>query len=148
MGDLNTLLAFEQELITAERPFEPALKAGNIHYYAIKNMVQADHTYLAVALVENEIIGSGYARMEKSKPFQKFDYYAYIGFIYVKPTHRGKGVSQKILDALVLWAKSKKLEEIRLDVYHANLPAIRAYEKAGFKKHVVKMRLDVNDKTT
>ena len=27
MGDLNTLLAFEQELIAAERPYEPALKA-------------------------------------------------------------------------------------------------------------------------
>ncbi|MGB5500466.1 MAG: GNAT family N-acetyltransferase, partial [Maribacter sp.] len=31
--------------------------------------------------------------------------------------------------------------EIRLTVYDENHAAIRAYEKVGFKKHIIEMRL-------
>lgn len=35
LKDLPTLLAFEQGVIEAERPFDPTIKAGNINYYDI-----------------------------------------------------------------------------------------------------------------
>ena len=148
LEDLDTLLEFEQGVISAERPFEPTLKAGHINYYDIRQMIQSEDIELLVALIEDEIVGSGYARIEKAKPFQNHDYYAYLGFMYVKPEYRGRGINQKILEALILWARSKNIDEIRLDVFHNNLPAIRAYEKAGFKKLSVKMRLDAGDETS
>jgi ribosomal protein S18 acetylase RimI-like enzyme len=43
------------------------------------------------------------------------------------------------------WCRSQNITELRLDVYHDNPSAIRAYEKAGFKKHLVNMRLDCNN---
>ena len=145
LEDLDILLEFEQGVILAERPFEPTLKPEHIHYYDIRQMIQSEDIALLVALIEDEIVGSGYARIEKAKPFQNHDYYAYLGFMYVKPEYRGKGINQKILEALILWARSKKIDEIRLDVFHENLPAVSAYEKAGFKKLLVKMRLDIGD---
>ena len=141
LDDLDVLLAFEQGIIDAERPFEPALKPGPIHYYNLEEMIQSKDTELVVALLDDKIIGCGYIRMEKTKSFQKDDHYAYIGFMYVKSQHRGKGVGQEILIALQSWASSRNVNEILLDVYHDNLAAIRTYEKAGFKRHLVKMRL-------
>jgi len=50
-------------------------------------------------------------------------------------------VNQKIIEALMQWSASQNVYELRLDVYYDNLTAIRAYEKAGFKKHMIEMRM-------
>lgn len=143
--DMNSLLEFEQGVIAAERPFEPTLKAGAVNYYDIDEMIRSENIKLVVALIDQELIGCGYALKEKGKPFQKFEHFAYIGFMFVKPQHRGKGVSKKILQDLTQWAKSENINEIRLDVYGDNMAAVRAYEKAGFSKHLVHMRLDLEE---
>lgn len=143
--DLPILLEFEQGVIAAERPFVSTLKKNHINYYDISEMIEAEHIELIVAQIGDEIIGSGYARIEKPKSYHHYDFHAYIGFMYVKPAHRGKGISKKILDALIAWAKSREVYEIRLDVYNDNWPAVRAYEKAGFKKELVRMSLNVED---
>ena len=145
LEDLDLLLEFEQGVISAERPFEPTLKTDHINYYDIKAMIQSIDTELVVASIKDEIVASGYIKLEKSKPFQKFDYHAYIGFMFVKAENRGKGISQMIMNELLLWAKSKNIVEVLLDVYNDNLPAVRAYEKAGYKKHMIKMRLDISE---
>ncbi|MDC8003895.1 GNAT family N-acetyltransferase [Aureisphaera galaxeae] len=147
LEDLDVLLEFEQGIITAERPFEPTLKSERISYYNIKSFIPADDVEVVVACIADEIIGSGYVKIEKSKSFQKFDYHAYIGFMFVRPEHRGKGVNQLLMDKMLLWAKEKNLTEVRLEVYNDNAPAIRAYEKAGFRKHMIEMRLDVGENT-
>jgi ribosomal protein S18 acetylase RimI-like enzyme len=61
--------------------------------------------------------------------------------MYVKPEYRGKGINKIITDELINWARSKKYQEIRLDVYAENESAIKAYEKAGFEPHLLTMRL-------
>lgn len=144
--DLETLLRFEQGVITAERPFDPTLKKGLIHYYDIKEMINAPHIRLVVAEAGKEIIGSGYARIETAKPYLQHTQHAYLGFMYVQPGNRGKGVNNIIIDALKQWSLSQGITELRLDVYQENTAAIKAYEKAGFIKHMVEMRLGLNDK--
>jgi GNAT superfamily N-acetyltransferase len=61
--------------------------------------------------------------------------------MYVEPAHRGKGINQMIIAALKTWAYSRNVTELRLDVYHGNATAIKAYEKAGFTSHMINMRL-------
>jgi GNAT superfamily N-acetyltransferase len=141
LDDLNILLEFEQGIINAERPFDPTLKEGKINYYDIEKMITAMHIEVLVAEVGSEIIGSGYARIETAKPHLAHDRYAYLGFMYTNPGHRGKGVNAKIIEALKEWCRSQKITELRLDVYNDNPSAIRAYQKVGFKKHLVNMRV-------
>jgi len=141
LQDLGTLLRFEQGVIAAERPFDPTLKPDPNHYYNIPEMIAAAHIELLVAEYKAEIIGSGYARIEDAKHYLQHARHAYLGFMYVEPSYRGKGVNQKIIAALNKWAHSQDITELRLDVYHDNLSAIRAYEKAGFIQHMVEMRL-------
>ena len=139
--DLEILFEFEQGVIEAERPFDPTLKSGHIHYYDLGEMIHSDDVQLVVAEVDNIIVGSGYARIEKSKIFYKHPNYAYLGFMYVRPEYRGKGINRKIIHALQNWALSKNINELRLEVYYDNLPAIRAYKKIGFSNYLMQMRL-------
>jgi RimJ/RimL family protein N-acetyltransferase len=143
LEDLNILLEFEQGIITAERPFDPTLKEGKINYYDIEKMITASHIEVLIAVIDSEIVGSGYARIETAKPYLNHENYAYLGFMYTDPKHRGKGVNANIIEALKKWCQSQNITELRLDVYNDNPSAIRAYEKVGFKKHLVNMRVEL-----
>ncbi len=104
INDLPTLLRFEQGVINAERPFDPTLKRESIRYYDLEEMITAPHIQLLIADLGGEIIGSGYARIETSKPYLQHTKHAYLGFMYVEPAHRGKGINRLIIEALQQWA--------------------------------------------
>jgi len=139
------LYQFEQGVITAERPYDPTLKDGLIHYYDLKEMIGVSHVELVVAEVNNKLIASGYARIEKVEPFLQHDSHAWLGFMFVHPEYRGQGVNKKIIDVLKEWALSRNIKEIRLQVYNDNLSAIKAYEKIGFSKHMIEMRFNLEE---
>jgi GNAT superfamily N-acetyltransferase len=143
LADMDTLLRFEQGVIIAERPFDPTLKDEHINYYDLVGLIEHDDVELLVAELNGTLIGSGYARIEESKIYLKHPKHAYLGFMYVEPEHRGKGVNKKIIAALKLWASAQNITECKLQVYYDNLPAIKAYEKIGFSKLMIKMRSDV-----
>jgi len=138
--DLDVLLQFEQGIIETERPFDPTLKEGHINYYDLAAYIDSPDVEVVVAQLVDEVVGSGYALIREAKTFEAHTHYAYLGFMYVKPEHRGKGINQEILKALKQWSDAKGLTEIRLQVYDDNAAAIRAYEKAGFKGHMLVMR--------
>lgn len=143
--DLPMLLEFEQDLINAERPFEPTFTDGKFHYYDLKKMIESDEAEVVVAETDGKIVGSGHARIREAENYNCFDRYAFFGFMYSAPEYRGKGINQLIMNELFKWANARGLNEIRLQVYDENTPAIRAYEKVGFKKILTTMRLDTRD---
>ena len=104
-------------------------------------MINSPDIHLVVAVSGDEIIGSGYARIEKAKHYLQHEHHSYLGFMYTEPAHRGKGVNKMIVETLKQWSLSRKITEMRLEVYYLNEAAIRAYEKTGFKKHMIEMRM-------
>ncbi len=146
INDLEKLLEFEQGVIEAERPFDVTLKREPINYYDLKAMLAAPHICLVVAEFDGEIVGSGYARIEESKPYLTHDRHSYMGFMFTVPEHRGKGINQKIIEALEQWSLSQGVTEMRLEVYVVNASAVRAYEKIGFSGSILKMRKSISEK--
>lgn len=145
LDDLEALEEFEQGVIQFERPFAPQLKPDTIHYYAIEDLIENDNASFVVAEVDGELIASGYALIQNAKPTKKERQHAYLGFMYVVPEYRGKGVNGKIVQYLIDWAKENKLSEIVLEVYAENQSALKAYKKSGFQPDLLKMRLNTND---
>ncbi|HMK17591.1 MAG TPA: GNAT family N-acetyltransferase [Chitinophagaceae bacterium] len=143
--DLDQLMVFEQDLIKAERPFDPTLKPDPITYYDLKSLLTSPLAEVVVAEADNKIIASGYARIDKSRHFLKHNHHAYLGFMYVVPEYRGQGINKKIMDVLKDWAVSQNITEFSLEVYYDNASAIKAYEKIGFSRYILEMRYNLED---
>lgn len=126
--DLETLLAFEQNVLAAERPFNSSIKPLDASYYDLKGMIDDEKTLLLVAENESEIIGSGYAQIRPSKTSSLIhEKHSYLGFMYVEPEHRGLGINKMIINKLIDWTKEKGIYDVYLDVYEENEAAVSAY---------------------
>jgi len=145
LDDVPVLLEFEQGLIFAERPMDSTIKDGKISYYDVSEFIKNDDSVLYVVELNHEIVASGYAKIKPDRHYLKHEKQGYLGFMFVPVTHRGKGYNKLIINALTDWSKKQGVFEIRLDVYDVNNSAIKAYEKAGFKKHLITMRMNLND---
>jgi len=145
VGDLETLLQFEQGVVSVERSFDPTLKPDPNYYYDIRQMIDDPAIELVVAECEGQLIGCGYSRIERSKDYLRHEKHAYLGFMYVDPAWRGRNVNQKIIEKLKQWSISKGLSEMRLEVYYDNVVAVKAYEKAGFNKLLIEMRMGIGE---
>lgn len=143
LEDLPILLQFEQGVIETERPFNPTIKDGTINYYSIPDLINNEASDVYVAEIDNKIVACGYAKIKTDRPYLKHKKQGYLGFMFVDPKYRGQGLNRLINNALFKWCKSRNIFEIRLDVYDENSLAIKAYEKVGFKKHMINMRLDI-----
>jgi ribosomal protein S18 acetylase RimI-like enzyme len=139
--DLDPLNRFQQAIAGAERPYDATIKDGPVQYYDIAALLRSDDVRFLVAAADEEIVACGFARIDAAKPYLRHRVHAYLGLMYVEPRYRGRSINLKIIDELKRWCVARNVAEMRLEVYHDNLTAIRAYEKAGFKKLLIEMRL-------
>jgi len=144
LADLPILLQFEQGIVIVERPMNPTIKATDVSYYDIGALIQRPDAEVVVGVYNKEIIASGYALIKQATPEFTYDRYAHLGFMYVEPNYRGRGINRLLIEQLTNWARKQNILEIRLRVYTDNEGAIRAYEKVGFEKLMLEMRLDLN----
>ena len=140
--DLPVLLEFEQQIIKAERPMDPTIREGKVSYYDLAALLGDPNARVVVAQLEGQVVASGFAVIKPARPYLDHEKYAYLGFMYTEPGYRGRGINAGIVEELKQWALDRGLAEIRLTVYLENLPAIKAYEKSGFKGHILEMRLE------
>jgi ribosomal protein S18 acetylase RimI-like enzyme len=144
--DIRALRQFEQGIVNSERAFDPTLKPGPIQYYDIETMLVADNVKFVVAELGDALIGCGFARIDNAKTYLSHSKQAYLGLMYVDPKYRGQSINSAIVDHLKSWCRSKGVTELRLEVYSDNLVAVGAYEKAGFSKHSIEMRMRLEDR--
>lgn len=140
-SDKPTLLEFEQALIAAERPMDPTIRQEPVRYYDMDELISNPEVHFLVAEKDDRLVGCGYVRPKDARHYLDHQKYAYLGFMYTAEPFRGQGINQEIVKKLKKWATNRGLTEFRLTVYETNLPAIRAYEKVGFERHLIEMRL-------
>lgn len=142
LKDLPILLSFEQHIVKAERPFDTTLAADPISYYDIETLVSDTHSKVVVATDGEKVVGSGFAVIKKASNYLKHETFVNLHFMYVEANYRGRRINALIIEDLKQWAHEQDIFEIRLTVYNDNIAAIKAYEKVGFKKHIIEMRLE------
>jgi GNAT superfamily N-acetyltransferase len=140
-SDIAVLRKFEQGIVAAERPYDPTIRKGEVHYYDIAALIASSEAFVAIAEIAGEPVGCGFVRKAASRVFTEPSFHAYIGLMYVTPDHRGRGVVSVLLDTLTAWAKSVGLFDMRLEVYPDNAAAVHAYAKYGFAPYMLEMRL-------
>lgn len=60
--------------------------------------------------------------------------------------YRGKGLSQKILDEIIVFAKNNRLKNIKLGTYDSLGRAVEFYKKNGFVENLEKRNLKDNSR--
>ncbi|UBM60582.1 GNAT family N-acetyltransferase [Marinilongibacter aquaticus] len=143
-SELPVLNAFQRGIIEAELPFNHRILPDTQIYYDLSELMESPDADVIVGVCEDEIVASAYVKILDSKPYLNHDKQAYLGFMYVKPSHRGQGLNRKVMDFLKDWATSRDVHELQLDVYTDNASAIKAYKKAGFEEFLVTMRMHVD----
>lgn len=139
--DIPTLKRMEQGVVEAERPFNSMLKEGPVSYYDIGALIASKQSMVLVADHHGQAIGSGYATLNDSLPYLQHASHAYLGFMYVEPNFRRQGIIQRILDELRDWSYGRGVRDFYLEAYSDNTSAIRAYEKYGFRRNLIEMKL-------
>src|SRR4030067_936652 len=117
---LDKLLAIEKQSFGKE-----AFTKQHIDY------LLTDYNAIALAArVNDEIEGFVIARieMERNLPL------GHILTLDVSPSHRRKGIAQKLLRETEVLLKQKGVNECRLEVREDNVAAINLYKKLGYKK--------------
>ena len=140
-ADLPVLLAFEQGVVEAERPYNSKIKADSVHYYDIAELIAHSESRVLVAEKSDRLIATGHSTLKRSSDYFVHDRHAYLGLMYVEPAYRGQGVIQAIIDELLVWARGQGIQDFFLEVYAENESAVRAYEKFGFRPHMLEMKL-------
>ena len=141
LADKAILIALEQAVIEAERPYNKALKSSGASYYDLEQLLTAADSYLVVAEINAQVVGTGYAQIRVSKQSLVHERHGYLGFMFVSPQFRGRGINNKLINLLLEWSRQQGVSDIYLDVYEGNEAAVRAYEKVGFVKSLVEMKL-------
>lgn len=59
---------------------------------------------------------------------------AHLVSMWTAPTHRQQGVGRLLVEEVVNWARLRKVRSLLLMVTSNNQPAIRFYERLGFRK--------------
>jgi ribosomal protein S18 acetylase RimI-like enzyme len=53
--------------------------------------------------------------------------------MWVRPAYRGKGLGERLVAAVIAWARERGLQQVALWVTQTNTPAIALYERCGFR---------------
>ncbi len=56
----------------------------------------------------------------------------YLVSMWVTPPHRGTGIADELVRAVLAWAESEGMESVRLSVVGGNIRASKLYERHGF----------------
>jgi len=140
--DINDLLNLEQAVVEAERPFNSHIKANNAIYYDLPALINESNSQVLVLEEKNQLIATGYIQIRASKQSLSHEQHGYLGFMYVAPDFRGRGLNRLVMDALVGWGRAHGVNIFYLDVYADNQAAINAYQKLGFTPSLVEMKLE------
>ncbi len=98
------------------------------HAWSRVNFLDALHTgyHAQVLLTDDEVLGYFVAMKGVDE--------AHLLNITVAPEHQGQGLARLMLDVLANWTRSQSLEWLWLEVRVGNAPAIRVYERHGFRR--------------
>jgi GNAT superfamily N-acetyltransferase len=81
-----------------------------------------------IAEVEGSPAGLAWGRIEEATPGA-----AQLYQVWVAPEYRGLGVGRMLLEAVITWAKARKVKYLELGVTQGDSPAMQLYVQAGFK---------------
>jgi ribosomal protein S18 acetylase RimI-like enzyme len=115
-------------------------KAGEMWMQYFERHVRSRMRKALIAEQDGEVTGFLLGEIQKRPPIFKASHQAFVDSIGVAESKRNQGVGGLMLDCFAKWAREKGAPCIMLNVVVENAPAIRLYEKHGFKTMILSQR--------
>lgn len=111
----------------------------------VTTMVTEDPRQVLVAEEGGELVGYLiFQRQAQTRtPLQLPRSWSYISDLYVKPSHRRRGIARSLLQTCLNDLRSSGATYVRLSVWSENPNAIRLYRLAGFKNQLLIMETEL-----
>jgi ribosomal protein S18 acetylase RimI-like enzyme len=138
-------------LVKEHYDFDPrrflAARLGTPEGYASFMGTQLEDPDKAVLVAEDngDVIGYAYAAVEG------YDYMVLRGpagvlhDVIVDPEHRGRGVGRLLIDATLLFFRSRDMPRVVLSTAERNEAAQRLFARMGFRPTMIEMTIDLDD---
>lgn len=100
--------------------------SADVCYLDAPDVLAKDNCKMLGVFLDEELCGIGAVKL--------FDDYGEIKRMFVPPNYRGRGLSQKILDALIDIIEKADLPYVRLETGEKYIAAMSLYRKNGFQE--------------
>lgn len=145
-SDYDWVVACEVALQEHERLISdtrgPSLPHTHEHLKELFEKLDTQHGILLIAEADGRPVGliAGHV-VDAPWPMEMPDStrYAYVDDMFIEAEHRGTGLAAALLDRLAQHFRSldQGLTRMRINALADNAPAVKAYQKAGFKPYEV-----------
>lgn len=146
LGRLGALLLEEHSAYDARRFLAPGQWTAAEYGAYLGAQLEEPDSVVLVAVQDGEVIGYAYAVIEG------YDYMALRGpagvlhDLILEPRHRGSGAGRLLVDAVLADLKSRGVPRVVLSAAERNEPAQRFFAGLGFRRTMVEMTRDLDDK--
>jgi len=136
---------FMNDVESLDRPIPVHLENVARWKQFISKLIEQDPRQIQVAERDDTLVGYLVCQKVATTHLDMGYNWSYISDIYVTPAHRRKGLGKRLLQAMLDYLKSEKVEQARLAVWCKNGVAIRLYKQLGFKEHMNILQIDLKE---
>lgn len=127
------------------QPFDDPKRQGN----RLARFLEEDDAELFVAESSTGIVGLVTVRISETPdaPMFRPDRRACIDDLVVRNESRGQGIGKQLLARVSEWTRSRKLQWIDINVWHANTAGASFFKANGFEPRYQRMELRIEKAT-
>ena len=124
-----------------DKPIPTHPENANKQREFVAKLMEEDSSQVMVAADAGELVGYVMFQSEVKPPLEMDHKLSYIMDLYVRPSHRRRGVGRRLLQSCLDALGEKGATDVQLRVWHANKNAIALYRQLGFKDRMITMQL-------
>ena len=143
--EIGQIADLQQGLMFREKKIDPTYydiskyaKEGFVEF--AKKKIENRNSRLLVAIVDDKIVGYIFGWIKERPPVFKLKRVGYISDCFMIKEFRGKGIGEKLVQRMLAWFKTKKLNYAELVVTSRNKLGLTVWKDLGFKEYRKIMR--------
>ena len=132
---------FHQTVDASFTPGDDAME--NFETNILKKHMESEDGLVLAAVYNNRIVGFSVSEVQEPWPGLKREKYGHIVFMAVTADYRRMGLAKKMLDKIIEWFHSKKLNRAEIYIVTNNKTAASFWGKQGFITYTQRMYKEI-----
>ena len=147
LADFERIKGLKLEAKASEARYNTSLRPlrdnRESYFSYLRSDLTSDDRIVLIATEDGEPVGTITGRIHTTLPVRIHRKQGHISNLFVASGHRGKGVATDLVSELLRWFRDKEIQDVRLEVYRGNTPALNAFRKLGFEEYLTGFRKDL-----